>query len=278
MTRRPRPRGARIIDAEDQVAADTEPAAGGRRHGAGPARRLQRAPEPADGRPDRRLRAPAGRGVPSGEDVREGPLRVTFRLRPERPLVRRPSGHERRRGVHLADHDGPGQPGGQPRRLGPDRRDPAGPHRDGRVVPAGHLLHGRLPRRLRALAGRLQRLGRLLRAPASTSCSGKDFNTVWNRGGIVGSGPFTLESFTPGVRAVLARDPGYWGSDLAGGGPFLDRLVVDFLDSPGAAITALRQGEAQMTSPPPDPALIARAAAASTASRSSRCRRSSSST
>ena len=91
---------------------------------------------------------------------------------------------------------------------------------------------------------------------------GKDFNTVWNRGGIVGSGPFTLESFTPDVRAVLARDPDYWGRrGVRGRGPFLDRLVINFLDSSGAAITALRQGEAQMTSPPPDPALIARAAA-----------------
>jgi peptide/nickel transport system substrate-binding protein len=61
------------------------------------------------------------------------------------------------------------------------------------------------------------------------------------------------------VRAVLARDPDYWGSEDADGGPFLDRIVVNFLDSPGAALAALRQGEAQMTSPPPDPALIERA-------------------
>jgi len=85
---------------------------------------------------------------------------------------------------------------------------------------------------------------------------GADFNTVWNTGGIVGSGPFTLESFAPGVRAVLVRDPDYWGPGPSGGGAPVKRIVFDFLGSPAAAIAAVREGEAQMTSPPPDPALI----------------------
>lgn len=88
---------------------------------------------------------------------------------------------------------------------------------------------------------------------------GEDFDTAWNTGGIVGSGPFTLEEFRPGVRAVLARDPDWWGSGDTGGGPFLDRIVVNFLDSPAATLTALRQGEAQMASFLPDPELIGRA-------------------
>jgi peptide/nickel transport system substrate-binding protein len=88
---------------------------------------------------------------------------------------------------------------------------------------------------------------------------GKDFDTAWNTGGIVGSGPFTLEEFQPGVRAVLARDPDWWGAGDTGGGPFLDRIVVNFLDSPAATLTALRQGEAQMASFLPDPELIGRA-------------------
>ena len=88
---------------------------------------------------------------------------------------------------------------------------------------------------------------------------GKDFNTVWNTGGIVGSGPFTLQSYQPRVRAVLARSPGYWDSKAAGGGPFLDRIVINFLDSPAGAVNALRQGEAQMASLTPDPDLIERA-------------------
>jgi len=88
---------------------------------------------------------------------------------------------------------------------------------------------------------------------------GKDFDTVWSTGGIVGSGPFTLQEFRPGVRAVLAADPDWWGADDADGGPFLDRIVVNFLDSPAATLTALRQGEAQMASFLPDPELIGRA-------------------
>lgn len=88
---------------------------------------------------------------------------------------------------------------------------------------------------------------------------GKDFDTAWNTGGIIGSGPFTLEEFQPRVRAVLAADPDWWGAADAGGGPFLDRIVMNFLDSPAAALTALRQGEAQMASFLPDPDLIGRA-------------------
>jgi peptide/nickel transport system substrate-binding protein len=85
---------------------------------------------------------------------------------------------------------------------------------------------------------------------------GADFNTVWNTRGIVGSGPYTLESFEPGVRAVLRRDPDYWGPGPADGAAPVERIVFDFRGSPGAALAAVRAGEAQMTSPPPDPALI----------------------
>ena len=197
--------------------------------------------------------------VPSGEDVAQGPLRVTFRLRPNARWSDGPpvtsadvvftwrtmmdpanqvasrAGWDQISAIRLGRTATGGSCPAATCFTVAFRGDYA-PWRDVFSVSGGYYV---LPRHI------------LL---------GKDFNTVWNRGGIVGSGPFTLESFTPGVRAVLARDPGYWGSALAGGGPFLDRLVVNFLDSPGAAITALRQGEAQMTSPPPDPALIARAA------------------
>jgi peptide/nickel transport system substrate-binding protein len=85
---------------------------------------------------------------------------------------------------------------------------------------------------------------------------GVDFNTAWNTGGIIGSGPFVLESFQPDVRAVLTRDPDYWGPAPPGGGTPIDRIVVNFLGSSTAALAAVREGEAMMTSPPPDPALI----------------------
>ena len=198
--------------------------------------------------------------VPAGEDVREGPLRVTFRLRPGARWSDGPA-------VTSADvvftwrtmMDPANQVAS---RAGWDQITAitAGRTAAGGTCPAATCFTVAFRgdyapwRDVFSVSGGYYVLPRhVLR--------GKDFNTVWNRGGIVGSGPFTLESFTPSVRAVLARDPDYWGSGLADGGPFLDRLVFNFLDSPGAAVTALRQGEAQMTSPPPDPALIARAAA-----------------
>jgi peptide/nickel transport system substrate-binding protein len=198
--------------------------------------------------------------VPSGDDLREGPLRVTFHLRPgarwsDGPAVTSADVVFTWRTMMDPDNQVASRAGwDQIAAIRPGRTAAGGtcpaatcftvvfrgdyaPWRDVFSVSGGYYV---LPRHV------------LL---------GEDFNTVWNRGGIVGSGPFTLESFTPAVRAVLQRDPDYWGAGLANGGPFLDTLVVNFLDSPGAAITALRQGEAQMTSPPPDPELIARAAA-----------------
>lgn len=197
--------------------------------------------------------------VPAGEDIRQGPLRVTFHLRPGARWSDGPA-------VTTADvvftwrtmMDPANQVAS---RAGWDQITAirAGRTAAGGACPAATCFTVSFRgdyapwRDVFSVSGGYYVLPRhVLR--------GKDFNTVWNRGGIVGSGPFTLQSFTPSVRAVLARDPDYWGSGLANGGPFLDRLVFNFLDSPGAAVTALRQGEAQMTSPPPDPALIARAA------------------
>ncbi len=198
--------------------------------------------------------------VPSGADVRQGPLRVTFRLDPRarwsdgEPVTSADVAFTWRTMMAPANQVASRAGWDQIASIRPGRtatgaacpattcftvafRGDYAPWRDIFSVSGGYYV---LPQHVLA---------------------GKDFNTVWNRGGIVGSGPFTLESFTPDVRAVLVRDPKYWDAAGSGGGPFLDRLVINFLDSSGAAITALRQGEAQMTSPPPDPALIARAAA-----------------
>ncbi len=198
--------------------------------------------------------------VPAGDDIRRGPLRVTFHLRPGahwsdgRPVTSADVAFTWRT---MTDPDNQ-----VASRAGWDQITAirAGRTAAGGACPAATCFTVAFRgdyapwRDVFSVSGGYYVLPRHV-------LMGKDFNTVWNRGGIVGSGPFTLESFTPAVRAVLARDPDYWGADLAGGGPFLDSLVINFLDSPGAAITALRQGEAQMTSPPPDPDLIARAAA-----------------
>ena len=196
--------------------------------------------------------------VPSGADVRQGPLRVTFRLDPRarwsdgapvtsadvaftwrtmttpRNQVASRSGWDRIRAVR-AGRTASGAACPPATCFTVDFDGDYAPWRDIFSVSGGNYI---LPRHV---------------------LKGRDFNTVWNTGGIVGSGPFTLQSFTPGVRAVLVRDPDWWGAGPSGGRPGIGRIVFDFLGSPGAAIQAVREGEAQMTSPPPDPDLIAAA-------------------
>ncbi len=196
--------------------------------------------------------------VPSGEDVATGPLRVTFRLRPEarwsdgRPVTAQDVVFTWRT-MMSDDYQIASRTGwDQIRAITPGRTAAGGDCPPatcltvafrGDYAPWKDVFSG---------AGGSYVLPRhVLR--------GEDFNTVWNSGGVVGSGPFTLEELQPGVRAVLARDPDWWASGDTGGGPFLDRIVVNFLDSPAATLTALRQGEAQMASFLPDPELIGRA-------------------
>jgi peptide/nickel transport system substrate-binding protein len=196
--------------------------------------------------------------VPSGDDLVEGPLRVTFRIRPEarwsdgRPVTAADVAFTWRT---MTDPDNE-----VASRTGWDRITAVTPGRTatgGACAPATCVtvaFDGDYApwREVFSVSGANYVLPEhVLR--------GRDFDTAWSDGGIVGSGPFTLESYRPRVRAVLAADPDWWGADDTGGGPFLDRIVVDFLDSSGAALTALRQGEAQLASPPPDPALIRRA-------------------
>ena len=56
------------------------------------------------------------------------------------------------------------------------------------------------------------------------------FNEAWDintdPAEVVGSGPFTFESYLPGERLVLRRNPDYWLSDDAGNAlPYLERIV-----------------------------------------------------
>ena len=193
--------------------------------------------------------------VPEGDDLREGPLRVTFRLDPgarwsDGEPVTSADVVFTWRTMMDDDNEVASRSGWEEIRSITPGRDASGgscpeatcltvafegdyaPWRDVFSVSGGSYI---LPEHVLA---------------------GADFNTVWNSGGIIGSGPYTLESFAPGVRAVLARDPDYWGPAPAGGAPPIDRIVIDFLASPAAALAAVRQGEAQMASPPPDPDLI----------------------
>ena len=56
------------------------------------------------------------------------------------------------------------------------------------------------------------------------------FNEAWDintdPAEVVGTGPFTIESYLPGERLVLRRNPDYWLSDDAGNSlPYLERIV-----------------------------------------------------
>lgn len=56
----------------------------------------------------------------------------------------------------------------------------------------------------------------------------------------IGTGPFMLDSFTPGAESVHKRNPNYWGgSDI----PYLDEVqIIDYADAT-AMINALKSGE-----------------------------------
>lgn len=59
----------------------------------------------------------------------------------------------------------------------------------------------------------------------------------------IGTGPFRLADYQPQTRLLLARYPGYWGRDAAGGPlPYLDGIEFRFFPDPNARTLALRTG------------------------------------
>lgn len=55
----------------------------------------------------------------------------------------------------------------------------------------------------------------------------------------IGTGPFTLDSWEPGVRAVTLRNPNYWKQGL----PYFDRVETLSITDPNARVTALKSGD-----------------------------------
>ncbi len=61
---------------------------------------------------------------------------------------------------------------------------------------------------------------------------------------IIGTGPFTIETYEPGERVVLRRNPNYWLTDGEGEQlPYLDSLVHIIVPDIEAALAAFRAGE-----------------------------------
>ncbi|MGQ9733341.1 MAG: ABC transporter substrate-binding protein, partial [Candidatus Zipacnadales bacterium] len=73
-------------------------------------------------------------------------------------------------------------------------------------------------------------------SPAAVEKWGKDFAEH-----PVGTGPYKVESFTPGVEVVLVQNTEYWGSPAP-----LDRIVVKTVVEPGARVAMLETGEAHI--------------------------------
>ncbi|RMF79477.1 MAG: ABC transporter substrate-binding protein [Chloroflexi bacterium] len=80
-------------------------------------------------------------------------------------------------------------------------------------------------------------------SPTAVEELGEDFGFA----GIVGSGPFIFESFTPGSEVVLVRNPDYnWGSEEVFGrsGPSdLERITFKLIEEPNTRLAALESGE-----------------------------------
>ena len=64
---------------------------------------------------------------------------------------------------------------------------------------------------------------------------------------IVGTGPFTIESYEPGERVALARNPNYWLTDDEGNRlPYLDRIVRDIVEDLDAELAGFLAGESDV--------------------------------
>ncbi|MGV9770990.1 ABC transporter substrate-binding protein [Streptosporangium sp. NPDC003464] len=82
------------------------------------------------------------------------------------------------------------------------------------------------------LPARLADFYSMIQAPSAFGAGGEF------AGGPVGTGPYTLVSWSKGRQAELAANPGYWG-----GRPAFDRIVVKTVPDANARVAALRAGE-----------------------------------
>ena len=67
--------------------------------------------------------------------------------------------------------------------------------------------------------------------------------------GMPGLGPFRMDSYTPGERLALTRNPHYWRRDAAGRPlPYLDRLRLEIVRDQNTEILRLQQGQIDLLS------------------------------
>ena len=75
---------------------------------------------------------------------------------------------------------------------------------------------------------------------------GEDWDTYWEDGVPVSSGPFVFESWDRGQEMTFVRNENYWGD-----GPLLDRIVMRFVSETATLVELLRGGEIDATDPQP---------------------------
>ena len=77
---------------------------------------------------------------------------------------------------------------------------------------------------------------------------GGAFNSVWgidaDPATVIGTGPFTIERYTPGERVVLLRNPNYWLKDAEGNSlPYIETVVHLLVDDIEAELALFEAGE-----------------------------------
>ncbi|MDR0434687.1 MAG: ABC transporter substrate-binding protein [Gracilibacteraceae bacterium] len=80
---------------------------------------------------------------------------------------------------------------------------------------------------------------RMAAAPeASVAAAVEDTAKIWLDSNSAGSGPYVIESYTPKVEVVLARNVNYWGET-----PYYDKITVSTITDPNAQAMMLQQGD-----------------------------------
>lgn len=89
-------------------------------------------------------------------------------------------------------------------------------------------------------------------SPTAVAELGQDFGIT----GVVGTGPFMLESYIPESEVVMVRNPDYnWGSEEVFGisGPSaIERIVVKIIQEPATRLAALESGEVDIIDSVPE--------------------------
>jgi peptide/nickel transport system substrate-binding protein len=87
-----------------------------------------------------------------------------------------------------------------------------------------------------------------LQGPLDAGTFGSAWGLATPVGEIAGLGPFVLNEYLPGERAVFVRNPRYFRKDAAGAPlPYLDRVIVEIVPDQNAQMLQLDTGRIDMT-------------------------------